>query len=77
MYPIRRIRTSVVCPLAVSAGPCRREEVQAVMGVPEWFLFIDSRETKILHEGRCLQILVHFRGPEASKLEQVGRIDGR
>lgn len=32
------------------------EEVQAVMGVPDWFLFTDSRETKVLHEGRCLQV---------------------
>ena len=46
------------------------EEVQGVMGVPEWYLFTDARETKILHEGRCLQILLHFRGPHASKLEQ-------
>ena len=46
------------------------EEVQTVMGVPDWFLFTDSRETKSLHEGQCLQILLHFRGPHASKLEQ-------
>jgi len=46
------------------------EEVQSVMAVPDWFLFTDSRETKILHEGRCLQILLHFRGPHANKLEQ-------
>merc|ERR1740123_2579440 len=46
------------------------EEVQTVMGVPDWFLFTDSRETKSLHEGKCLQILLHFRGPHANKLEQ-------
>ena len=46
------------------------EEVQTVMGVPDWFLFTDSRETKPLHEGKCLQILLHFRGPHANKLEQ-------
>ena len=46
------------------------EEVQTVMGVPDWFLFTDSRETKSLHEGKCLQILLHFRGPLANKLEQ-------
>jgi len=46
------------------------EEVQAVMGVPEWFLFLDARETKSLHDGKCLQILLHFRGPHASQLEQ-------
>ena len=59
------------------------EEVQSVMGVPDWFLFTDSRETKVLHEGRCLQVLLHFRGPHANKLEQdfsrllrTGRLDG-
>jgi len=46
------------------------EDVQGVMGVPEWFLFPDARETKLLHEGRCLQVLLHFRGPHATKLEQ-------
>ena len=46
------------------------EEVQTVMGVPDWFLFTDSRETKQLHDGKCLQILLHFRGPHANKLEQ-------
>ena len=58
------------------------EEVQTVMGVPDWFLFTDSRETKELHEGKCLQILLHFRGPHANKLEQdfsrllrTGRLD--
>lgn len=59
------------------------EEVQTVMGVPDWFLFTDSRETKSLHEGKCLQILLHFRGPHANKLEQdfsrlmrTGHLDG-
>ena len=53
------------------------------MGVPDWFLFTDSRETKPLHEGKCLQILLHFRGPHANKLEQdfsrllrTGYLDG-
>lgn len=46
------------------------EDVQGVMGVPEWFMFTDARQTKLLHEGRCLQVLLHFRGPHASKLEQ-------
>jgi len=46
------------------------EDIQAVMGVPEWFMFTDARETKLLHEGRCLQVLLHFRGPHANKLEQ-------
>ncbi len=34
------------------------EEVQAIMGVPEWYIFTDSRHTKQLHAGRCLQIQV-------------------
>lgn len=46
------------------------EDVQGVLGVPEWFLFTDARETKLLHEGRCLQVLLHFRGPHANKIEQ-------
>ena len=46
------------------------EDVQAVMGVPEWYMFTDARETKLLHEGRCMQVLLHFRGPHANKLEQ-------
>eukprot|EP00088_Acartia_fossae_P008310 TRINITY_DN13961_c0_g1_i3.p1 TRINITY_DN13961_c0_g1~~TRINITY_DN13961_c0_g1_i3.p1 ORF type:complete len:285 (+),score=52.87 TRINITY_DN13961_c0_g1_i3:1-855(+) len=58
------------------------EDVQGVMGVPEWYLFPDARETKLLHEGRCLQVLLHFRGPHANKIEQdfsrllrTGRLD--
>ena len=31
------------------------EEVQAVMGVPEWFLYTDSRETKALYGDKCIQ----------------------
>jgi len=46
------------------------EEVQSVMGVPDWFVFLDTRQTKELHEGKCLQVLLHFRGPHANKLEQ-------
>ncbi len=58
------------------------EEVQAVMGIPEWFLFTDSRETKSLYGGRCIQIKLHFAGPAADRLEQdfnrlirTGRLD--
>jgi hypothetical protein len=36
------------------------EEVQSIMGVPEWYLYTDSRHTKSLHAGRCLQIQVRF-----------------
>jgi hypothetical protein len=39
------------------------EEVQAIMGVPEWYIFTDSRHTKQLHAGRCLQIQVNIRVP--------------
>jgi hypothetical protein len=46
------------------------EEVQSVMGVPEWFLYTDSRETKQLYGDRCIQIKLHFGGPDANKLEQ-------
>jgi hypothetical protein len=58
------------------------EEVQAIMGVPEWFLFIDSRETVRLHGGGCIKIKLHFAGPQANRLEQdfsrllrTGRLD--
>ncbi|XP_043268911.1 uncharacterized protein Rsod isoform X2 [Venturia canescens] len=46
------------------------EDVQRVMGIPEWMLSIDSRKTKILHNGGCIQFLLHFRGPIANILEQ-------
>ena len=46
------------------------EEVQAVMGVPEWFLYVDSRKTKSLYGGKCIQIQLHFTGPHANRLEQ-------
>ena len=40
------------------------------MGVPEWFLYLDSRKTKSLYSGKCIQIRLHFTGPYANKLEQ-------
>lgn len=46
------------------------EDVRAVMGIPEWFLEVDSRKTKTLHDDACLQTVVHFKGPYAHKLEQ-------
>ncbi|XP_020297647.1 uncharacterized protein LOC109862119 isoform X2 [Pseudomyrmex gracilis] len=46
------------------------EDVRKVMGIPEWMLSIDNRQTKILHNGACIQFLMHFKGPIASKLEQ-------
>lgn len=40
------------------------------MGIPEWFITVDSRRTKVLHNNACVQLLLHFKGPIASKLEQ-------
>lgn len=45
------------------------EDVRKVMGVPEWMVSVDSRKTRILHSGACIQILLHFSGPDANKLE--------
>jgi len=38
------------------------EEVREVMGVPEWMLSVDSRKTKVLYLGACIQFLLHFKG---------------
>lgn len=46
------------------------EDVREVMGIPDWFLTIDSRKTTLLHNGACIQLLIHFKGPQANKLEQ-------
>uniref|UniRef100_A0A182WSI4 Superoxide dismutase copper/zinc binding domain-containing protein n=1 Tax=Anopheles quadriannulatus TaxID=34691 RepID=A0A182WSI4_ANOQN len=58
------------------------EDVRNVMGLPEWMLAIDSRSTKSLHNDACIQMIVHFKGPAAHKIEQdfsrllaVGRLD--
>jgi hypothetical protein len=40
------------------------------MGLPEWFLHIDSRTTQILHGGACVAFKVHFKGPKAHQMEQ-------
>ncbi|XP_049880527.1 uncharacterized protein LOC126376997 isoform X2 [Pectinophora gossypiella] len=45
------------------------EDVRKVMGVPPWMLGVDSRRTRELHSGACLQVLLHFAGPDAHKLE--------
>lgn len=47
------------------------EDVREIMGIPEWFLKIDSRKTKLLYDNACIQLVIHFRGPIASRLEQV------
>ncbi|XP_055616039.1 uncharacterized protein LOC129762078 [Toxorhynchites rutilus septentrionalis] len=58
------------------------EDIRAVMGLPEWMLTIDSRSTKTLHNGACIQMIVHFKGPYAHRIEQdfsrllaTGRLD--
>ncbi|KAL1494603.1 hypothetical protein ABEB36_010175 [Hypothenemus hampei] len=58
------------------------EDIREVMGIPEWFLTVDTRKTKSLHTNACVQLLVHFKGPIANKLEQdfnrllnTGRLD--
>ena len=38
------------------------DDVRQVMGIPEWMLSIDGRKTKILHNGGCIQFLMHFKG---------------
>lgn len=46
------------------------EDIQSVMGIPEWMLTVDSRKTKLLHKHACIQFLLHFKGPIANRLEQ-------
>nr|CAD7402226.1 unnamed protein product [Timema poppensis] len=46
------------------------DEVREVMGIPEWMLSVDTRKTKTLHNGGCIQFLLHFKGAVASQLEQ-------
>ncbi|XP_034232585.1 uncharacterized protein LOC117640300 [Thrips palmi] len=46
------------------------EDVREVMGVPEWMLTVDSRKTKTLYNGNCIQFLLHFKGPIAHQIEQ-------
>ena len=46
------------------------DDVRKVMGLPEWFLHIDSRTTQILHGGACVAFKVHFKGPKAHQMEQ-------
>jgi hypothetical protein len=38
------------------------EDVREVMGLPEWMLTVDSRKTRTLHDGTCIQFLLHFKG---------------
>ncbi|XP_070142466.1 LOW QUALITY PROTEIN: uncharacterized protein Rsod, partial [Drosophila kikkawai] len=45
------------------------EELRSVMGIPEWMLDVDARKTKELHGGACIQMIIHFKGPLAHRLE--------
>lgn len=40
------------------------------MGLPEWMLSVDSRKITLLHNGACVQMLIHFKGPLAHQMEQ-------
>ncbi|XP_014088313.2 uncharacterized protein Rsod [Bactrocera oleae] len=58
------------------------EELRSVMGIPEWMLDVDARKTKELHGGACIQMIIHFKGPIAHRLEMdmsrliaAGRLD--
>lgn len=58
------------------------EDVRHVMGLPEWMLAVDSRKTKLIHNGACMQMIIHFMGPKAHQIEidltrllTTGRLD--
>lgn len=40
------------------------------MGLTEWMLSIDSRKTRTLHGGSCIQMMVHFKGGQAHRIER-------
>lgn len=46
------------------------EEVRLFMNEPEWMITIDARKVSLLHNGACIQMLLHFRGPLAHRIEQ-------
>ena len=46
------------------------EEVRGIMGVPEWFLYTDSRKTRPDDNDNCVAMQIHFAGPHANQLEQ-------
>lgn len=51
------------------------EDVRHVLGIPEWMLAVDSRKTRVIHNGACMQMIIHFMGPQAQKIEQdLGRL---
>ncbi|KAJ8709474.1 hypothetical protein PYW08_009478 [Mythimna loreyi] len=45
------------------------EDMRRIMGVPEWMMSVDARRTRALHAGACVQLLLHFTGPHANRLE--------
>ena len=46
------------------------EEVRGIMGVPEWFVYTDSRKTRPDNGDNCVAMQIHFAGPYANQLEQ-------
>ena len=46
------------------------EEVRGIMGVPEWFVYTDSRKTRGDNGDNCIAMQIHFAGPYANQLEQ-------
>ncbi|CAH0597827.1 unnamed protein product [Chrysodeixis includens] len=44
-------------------------EMRAVLGAPAWMVAVDARRTRALHAGACVQLLLHFTGPHANRLE--------
>lgn len=46
------------------------DDVRRVLGAPSWMLLVDSRETRDIQFGRCVQFKIHFYGPQAQRMEQ-------
>ena len=46
------------------------EDVRRVLGAPAWMLLVDSRQTRDIQLGRCVQFKIHFYGPQAQRMEQ-------
>ena len=58
----RTLKLHVSCNTAYYCRAQFIEEVREVMGLPEWMLTVDSRKTRTLHGGTCIQFLLHFKG---------------
>lgn len=63
--PIERFNISFVCRSQFL------DEIREVMGIPEWFLTVDSRKTNILYNGACVQLYVHFKGPLITTIQKI------